>query len=73
MDESCDLCFEYSSLYASIASHVTSVKNPADGHICAQAIGNIIIDEHAPSATDCKIVQLADAHQADNSSNALCI
>jgi len=55
MDEGCDLCFEYSSLHASIVGSITSVKNPMSGEIEADQIGTLLIDEHAKSPDGCRI------------------
>ena len=50
-----DLCFEHSTLKATINSHVTSIKNPAGGYITAESIGEIIIDENCRNPGECKI------------------
>lgn len=52
----CDLAFEDSEVEATIASSVTSIKNPRSGHIKVQAVGEIILDEHQLAPADCKIV-----------------
>ena len=39
-----DLCFEYCTVDAEIASHVDSVKNPISGRIIADSIGEIILE-----------------------------
>ena len=39
-----DLAFELSSVKADIKSKITSVKNPISGEICAEEIGEIILD-----------------------------
>ena len=44
--EGCDLSFENSEVQATINGSVDSVKNPVCGAITADAIGDIIIDEH---------------------------
>ena len=41
-----DLAFEYSSVDATVNSSILSVKNVKDGRICADSIGEIIIDEN---------------------------
>ena len=51
----CDLCFEYSTLQATINSHVTSIKNPGKGCITVQSVGEIIIDENCKNPEACKI------------------
>lgn len=53
--EDCDLAFEDSELRADLRSAVTSVKNPRTGSITADAIGEIIIDQHILAPADCKI------------------
>jgi hypothetical protein len=53
--EDCDLCFEYSTLNATINSPITSVKNPNTGSIKAQSIGEIIIDAHCKNPGACRI------------------
>ena len=55
MSEDCDLAFEYSTLQADIRSRVTSVKNPADGSIRAESIGELILDEHCKNPGACRI------------------
>ena len=55
MAEDADLAFEYSTVQIQINGHVTSVKNPDDGHITAGSIGEIIIDEHCKNPMACKI------------------
>jgi hypothetical protein len=50
-----DLCFEYTTLKAVINSHITSIKNPRGGHIFAESIGEIIIDENCKNPGECKI------------------
>ena len=50
-----DLAFEYSSVNADVKGHITSVKNPRTGHIKADSIGEIIIDENIKKPGDCKI------------------
>lgn len=55
MAPDCDLAFEESELEADIVSAVTSVKNPASGHISALSIGETIIDSHVPAPADCVI------------------
>ena len=51
----CDLCFEYSTLQATINSHITSIKNPGKGYINAQSIGEIVIDENCKEPEACGI------------------
>ncbi len=51
-----DLAFEYSTVDASIMSHIESVKNPYSGKIEANSIGEIIFDNYEMSVHDTKIV-----------------
>jgi len=55
-----DLCFEYSTLQATINSPITSIKNPGKGFITADSIGEIVIDENCknPGACSIKTVKL---------------
>lgn len=57
MGADCDLAFEYSSLHADILGPVTSVKNPRTGHIHAEHIGSVILDENIWQPADCEIEQ----------------
>ena len=43
--QGCDLSFENSEVSATVSGHIDSVKNPAQGSITADSIGEIIIDE----------------------------
>ncbi len=54
--DGCDLSFEYSSVNADVRGEIMSVKNPASGSICADTIGEIILDEHRRD-TECVIVE----------------
>ena len=55
----CDLSFENSDVTARIKGAVTSVKNPMSGRICADEIGEIIMDEYAKGST-CRIFAKSD-------------
>lgn len=55
MTPDADLGFEYSTLQAEINSSVTSIKNPGEGCIIAEAIGEIIIDENCKNPGACQI------------------
>ncbi len=55
MDADCDLAFEYSTVEATVAGNIVSVKNPAGGHITADSIGEIIIDENCKNPGSCTI------------------
>lgn len=50
-----DLAFEYSDVDAQISGHVTSVKNPRSGHIVADSIGDVILDENIKLPANCVI------------------
>ena len=47
----CDLSFEKTTVNASIIGHIDSVKNPLEGTIKADSIGEIIDEYNSP----CKI------------------
>lgn len=49
--ERCDLSFENSEVKATVKGYIDSVKNPTDGFIKADKIGEIILDQD----TNCKI------------------
>ncbi len=55
IEPSGDLAFEYSSVEATIRGGVTSVKNPRSGHIKADSIGEVIIDENIKKPGNCEI------------------
>lgn len=55
-DPDCDLAFEDSDLQATIASPVTSIKNPRSGMIKVPQVGEIILDENILAPADCKII-----------------
>ena len=46
-----DLCFEYCTVDAEVDSHIDSIKNPISGRICAQSIGEIILEESRVDVT----------------------
>ena len=52
-----DLAFEYSSVNADICSSVLSVKNPREGVISAESIGEIILDESYIDTTKVSITE----------------
>ena len=52
--EDTDLSFEYSDVEATVVGNIVSVKNPASGHIKADSIGDIIL-ENSVIETKCKI------------------
>ena len=55
MGDDADLCFEYSSVDATINSPVHSVKNPRAGIILAESYGEIIIDRNIKVPADCEL------------------
>lgn len=54
-DAACDRVFEYSSVEADITGHIENIKNPTTGHISADSIGSVTIDEFVRQPADCKI------------------
>lgn len=54
-DPECDRMFEYSTLQADIRGKVTNIKNPTSGHIIADEIGSITIDENIRQPANCII------------------
>ena len=54
-DKACDRLFEYSTVNADIKGHVENIKNPMSGHIVADSIGSVTIDEHVKQPNDCVI------------------
>lgn len=54
--ENCDLAFEKSEVRAEIKGRIDSVKNPLNGKISADEIGEIILDESVGGKTDCEIL-----------------
>lgn len=50
-----DLAFEYSEVHADIRGRVTSIKNPRSGHIIADEIGEVIIDQNIKAPANCVI------------------
>ncbi len=54
-DPACDRLFEYSTLQADIRGDVTNIKNPTSGHIVADSIGSVTIDEHVRQPNNCVI------------------
>ncbi len=55
IDAACDRLFEYSTVEADIRGHVENIKNPTSGHIVADSIGSITIDEHVLPPNNCII------------------
>lgn len=54
-DEACDRVFEYTTVEADIRGSITNIKNPTSGHIVADEIGSVTIDENVRQPNDCKI------------------
>ena len=54
-DPACDRAFEYSTVLATISGHIENIKNPTSGHIVADSIGSITINENVLQPADCKI------------------
>ena len=54
-DQACDRVFEYSNVEASIRGHIENIKNPISGHVVADSIGSITIDEHVSQPNNCII------------------
>lgn len=54
-DAACDRVFEYSTVEADIRGHIENIKNPTSGHITADEIGSVTIDENIRQPADCII------------------
>ena len=54
-DSMCDRVFEYSTVEADIKGHIENIKNPTSGHIIADSIGSITIDENVRQPNNCVI------------------
>jgi len=54
-DADCDRVFEYSSVQADIRGHIENIKNPTSGHIIADSIGGVTLDEFVRKPADCII------------------
>lgn len=55
IDAACDRMFEYSTVNADIRGHIENIKNPTSGHIVADSIGSITIDENVRQPNNCII------------------
>ena len=56
-DPACDRAFEDSSdIDATIRGSITNIKNPRSGHIVADAVGSVTIDENILPPANCKII-----------------
>lgn len=54
-DAACDRIFEYSSVEADIRGRIENIKNPTSGHITADEIGSVTIDENIRQPANCVI------------------
>ena len=54
-DKMCDRVFEYSTVEADIRGHIENIKNPTSGHIVADSVGSVTIDENVRQPNDCVI------------------
>ena len=54
-DKACDRVFEYSTVQADIRGHIENIKNPTSGHIIADSIGSVTIDDYVRQPNDCVI------------------
>ena len=54
-DPLCDRIFEYSDVQADIRGHIANIKNPSSGHIVADSIGSVTIDENIKQPANCVI------------------
>ena len=54
-DKACDRVFEYSNVEADISGHIENIKNPTSGHIVADSIGSVTIDENIKQPANCVI------------------
>ncbi len=62
-DAACDRAFEYSTLKADIRGSITHIKNPMSGHIVADAIGSVTLDENIKAPADCIIETRGGQHE----------
>lgn len=53
----CDRVFEYSTVEADIRGHIANIKNPTSGHIVADSIGSITLDDNIRQPANCIIKQ----------------
>ena len=54
--EDCDLSFERSEVQADIRGHIDSVKNPIEGFVHADSIGEMILEEEIVTPGACEIM-----------------
>jgi hypothetical protein len=55
IDAACDRMFEYFTVEADIRGHIEHIKNPSSGHIIADSIGSVTIDENVRQPNNCVI------------------
>ena len=60
-DAACDRVFEYSTVEADIRGHIENIKNPTSGHIVADSIGSVTIDENVRQPNDC-VIEVRNQH-----------
>ena len=54
-DKACDRVFEYATVQADIRGHIENIKNPTSGHIVADSIGSITLNEYVREPNNCII------------------
>ena len=54
-DAACDRIFEYSTVEADVKGHIENIKNPTSGHIIADSIGSVTIDDNVRQPNNCII------------------
>lgn len=54
-DVACDRAFEDSDVRADIVGGITNIKNPRTGHIVADSIGSVTIDDNVLAPNDCVV------------------
>lgn len=54
-DKACDRVFEYSTVEADIRGRIENIKNPTSGHIVADEVGSVTIDENVRQPANCII------------------
>jgi hypothetical protein len=62
-DKACDRIFEYSTVEADIRGTITNIKNPTSGHIIADKIESITIDENIRKPANCIIEERIQTSQ----------
>lgn len=68
----CDLAFEYSDVHATITGSITSVKNPRSGHIIADSIGEVIINDNQLADVSCVIEVREELNNEDIQNSDIC-